>query len=142
MTEAFMAQYEQKERDRLLLFGNVSDRSIRHLYRPVRGVVTTSAKPDVRLYGTSIRTAKNENVMATTRGTLVSVERTADNRFTITLQNGAFVTVYRGIAEALKQQGTQVEQGESVGLMDGEHDLTVELWDGGQFVNPEEVIVW
>ena len=44
--------------------------------------------------------------------------------------------------EALKQQGTQVEQGESVGLMDGEHDLTVELWDGGQFVNPEEVIVW
>ena len=80
--------------------------------------------------------------MATTRGTLVSVERTADNRFTVTLQNGAFVTVYRGIAEALKQQGTQVEQGESVGLMDGEHDLTVELWDGGQFVNPEEVIVW
>ena len=40
------------------------------------------------------------------------------------------------------EQGTKVEAGESIGLMDGEHDLVVELWDAGQFVNPEEVIVW
>jgi len=26
--------------------------------------------------------------------------------------------------------------------MDGEHDLIIELWDDGKFVNPEEVIVW
>ena len=142
VTDAFMAQYEQKERDRLLLFGNTNDRTMRHLYRPVRGVISASANPDLRQYGTSVRTAQNENVMATSRGTLVSVERMADNTFTLTLQNGAFVTIYRGVGKVLKAQGAQVEQGESVGLMDGEHDLVVELWDAGQFVNPEEVMVW
>lgn len=141
-TDAFMAQYEQKERDRLLLFGATTDRSMKHLYRPVRGVITLSARPDLRQYGTAISTAKNENVMATTRGTLVSVERMADNTFTLMLQDGAFVTVYRHVTEALKQQGAQVERGESIGLMNGEQDLVVELWDAGQFVNAEEVIVW
>ena len=141
-TDAFLAQYEQKERDRLLLFGGTNDRTMRHLYRPVRGAVSSSAQPDKHQYGTAIRTAPNENVMATTRGTLVSVARMADNTFTLALQNGAFVTIYRGVSKALKAQGAQVEQGESVGLMDGERDLVVELWDAGQFVNAEEVIVW
>lgn len=142
VTDAFMTQYEQKERDKLTLFENTNDRPIRHLYRPVRGVITQSARPDLRLYGTSVRTAQNENVMATTRGTLLSVERMADNTFSLTLQNGAFVTIYRGVNRALKPQGAQVERGESVGLMDGDHELVIELWDAGQFVNPEEVIVW
>lgn len=141
-TDAFLAQYEQKEKDRLLLFGGTNDRTMRHLYRPVRGVIVLSARPDMHLYGTAVRTAQNENVMATTRGTLVSVERMADNTFALTLQNGAFVTIYRGVSKALKAQGAQVEQGESVGLMDGDHDLIVELWDAGQFINAEEVIVW
>ena len=142
-TDAFMAQYEQKERDRLqLLFVNSNDRTMRHLYRPVRGAIVLSARPDLRQYSTVVRTAAGENVMATSRGTLVSVERMADNTLTLTLQNGAFITIYRGVSNALKGQGAQVEQGESIGLMDGDHDLSVELWDAGQFVNPEEVIVW
>ena len=141
-TDAFMAQYEQKERDRLLLFNASNDRSMRHLYRPVRGVISVPASPDRHQYGTSIRTAKNESVLATTRGTLVSVERMADNNFTLTLQDGAFITIYRHVTQALKRQGAQVEQGESIGLTDGEREIVIELWDAGQFVNPEEVIVW
>ncbi len=141
-TDAFMAHYEQKERDRLLLFDNTTPTNVRQLYRPVRGVVLQSARPDLRQYGVVIRAAKNENVMATTRGTLVSVERMADNTFTMILQNAAFMTVYRHVSSALKMQGATVERGESIGMMDGEHDLVIELWDAGQFVNPEEVIVW
>ena len=38
-TDAFLAQYEQKERDRLLLFDNAINHNVRQLYRPVRGVV-------------------------------------------------------------------------------------------------------
>lgn len=142
VTEAFVAQYEQQERDRLLLFENTDSRSMRQLYRPVRGVVVQSARPDHHLYGVTIHTTKNENIMATTRGTLVSVERLADNTYAVVLQNGAFMAVYRHVARVLKNQGTQVESGESIGLADGEHDVVVELWDSGTFVNPEEVIVW
>ena len=142
VTDAFVAQYKQKERDRLLLFEKTDSRSMRQLYRPVRGAVIQSARPDHHLYGVTLRTAKNENIMATTRGTLVSVERLVDNTYAVVLQNGAFTTIYRHVAQVLKNQGTQVERGESIGLADGEHDVMVELWDAGKFVNPEEVIVW
>lgn len=142
VTDAFMAQYEQKEHDRLQLYDNTSTRLIRRIYRPVRGAVMQSTRPDARQYGTSIRTAKNESVLATTRGVIVSCEQGADNTYTLVLQHGAFMTVYRHVPKVLKTQGTEVEAGEAVGLMDGEHDLTVELWDAGQFVNLEEVIVW
>lgn len=142
MTEVFMAQYEQKERDRLLLFDNAETRTMRQLYRPVRGVIIQSAQPDHHLYGVTLRTSKNENVMASTRGTLVAVERLADNTYAVVLQNGAFMTIYRHVAKMLKSQGALVESGESIGLADGEHDIVVELWDTGKFVNPEEVIVW
>ena len=142
VTEAFMAQYEQKERDRLMMFDNSTNRSVRQLHRPVRGVVIQSARPDQHLYGVTVKAAKNETVVATTRGTLVAVERMQDNTFMATLQHGGLMTVYRGVGTVLKQQGTKVEAGESIGLMDGDHDLTVELWEAGQFVNPEEVIVW
>ena len=142
VTETFKAQYEQKEHDRLMLYDNMTPTNMRQLYRPVRGVIIQSARPDLHIYGVLVRTAKSENVMATTRGTLVSVERMADNTFTMVLQNGAFVTVYRHVSRALKAQGALVEQGESLGIMDEEQDVQIELWDAGQFVNPEEVIVW
>ena len=46
------------------------------------------------------------------------------------------------MSRVLKNQGIMVERGESLGIMDGEKNVSIELWDGGQFVNPEEVIVW
>jgi len=141
-TEAFMAQYEQKERDRLLLFDNASTHSVRQLCRPVRGAVMSSARPDLRLYGTTIRTAKNENVLAVARGTIVSAERLEDNTFSIALQAGTLTAIYRHIARPLKTQGTPVESGEAIAMMDGEHDLVFELWEDGQFMNFEEVMAW
>ena len=141
-TDAFMAQYEQKERDRLLLFDNAVQTDSRRLFRPVRGTIVQSSRPDMKIYGVTIHTAKNENVLATTRGVVVSVERMIDNTFSISLQDGSYMTIYRHVASALKQPGTKVESGESLGLTDGEHDLVMELWDGGKCVNPEEVIVW
>ena len=141
-TDAFMAQYEQQERDRLLLFDNASARSKRQLYRPVRGVISQSARPDYRLYSTVVRVAKNENVLSVMRGTIVSVERAVDNTFTIIIQQNQMTCIFRRVTTALKPQGASIEAGESVGLMDGKNDLLVELWDAGQYINPEEVIVW
>ena len=142
VTDAFLAQYEQKERDRLLLFDNASNKDMRQVRRPVRGAVMQSARPNAHVYGTTIRTAKYENVLAVTRGVIVLCERGSDNLFTMALQHGTFMTVYRHVPKVLKGQGMSVEPGEAIGVMDGEHDLEIELWDGGKFVNLEEVIVW
>ena len=141
-TDAFLAQYEQNERDRLLLFDNTANRSIRRFYRPVRGAVMTPARPDLHQYATTIRTAKNENVLAVARGTIVSAERMVDNTFTMILQAGTYMAVYRHVARPLKMQGTQVEAGESIAMMDGENELAFELWESGQFIRFEEVMAW
>ncbi len=142
VVEAFKNQYELKERDRMTLYDNTAAPPVRQLQRPVRGVITRSARPDLHLYGVSLRTARNETVMATARGTLVSVERMADNSFTLILQHDAFVTIYRHVERAIKAQGSAVESGEAIGIADGEKEMEIELWNGGKYVNPEEVIVW
>lgn len=142
VTEAFKTQYEQKERDRLLLFETPVSQSIQQLYRPVRGAVMLSARPDLHLYATSIATAKNESVLAVMRGRIVHAQRAEDNTFTLMLQQGQYLTIYRGVTKALKQQGASVEAGEAIGVMDGDHRLEMELWDGGKFVNIEEAITW
>ena len=76
------------------------------------------------------------------RGRIVHVERAADNSFTIVLQQAQYLTIYRGVTKALKAQGTNVEAGEALGLMNGDRNIEIELWDGGKFVNIEEVIAW
>jgi len=142
VTEAFKAQYEQKEHERLLLFDNANNRAVPQLYRPVKGVVVRSAVPDEHQYAVSVRTAKNESVLSIMRGHIVLVERAADNTFSIIVQHTPYLSVYHHVTKPLKNQGAQVEAGEAIGVMDGQKELELELWDAGVFVNPEEVISW
>ena len=141
-TEAFKAQYEQKERDRLMLFDNLSNHSVPQLYRPVRGAIIREANPDAHLYSIAVHTPKNEQVLSVLRGHIVLVERMEDNTFTIVIQHTPYMSVYRHVTKPFKAQGVSVEAGEAIGLLDGKMDLELELWEAGQFVNPAEVIVW
>lgn len=141
-TADFQAQYEQKERDRLSLYDNVSNRAVPQFYRPVRGAVVQPANPEENRYAVAVRSAKNEPVLSVMRGNIVMVERAEDNTFTVIVQHTPFVSVYRHIARPAKTQGALVEAGEPIGTTDGKKDLEIEIWDGGVFVNPEEVIVW
>ena len=142
MTELFKAQYEQKERDRMMLYDNTTVPTMQQLYRPVRGVIVQSALPDKQQYAVSIRTAKNENVSAIARGHIIMVERAEDNTFTIVMQHASLMSIYRHVTKPLKVLGTQVEAGEAIGILDGNKELELEIWDAGAFINPEEVIVW
>ena len=65
-----------------------------------------------------------------------------DNTSTIVIQHHQYVSTYRHVSSVLKPVGTRVEAGESIGLMDGTHELLFELWKAGQPVQPEEVIMW
>lgn len=142
MTEMFKSQYEQKERDRLMLYDNASTPAMPQLCRPVRGAVVHSAEPDNQHYAVSIRTAKNENVLSVARGHIILSERAEDNTFTIVVQHNTLMSIYRQITKPLKTRGAQVEAGEAIGIMDGSKELALEIWDTGIYVNPEEVIAW
>jgi len=141
-TAAFQEQYELKERDRLLLFDNISTRAVPQLYRPVRGAVVQSPDPEEHRYALSVRTAGNEPVLSVMRGNIVLVERAEDNTFTLVLQHAPLVSVYRHVTKPAKTPGAAVEAGEAIGTTDGKKDLEIEIWNGGVFVNPGEVIVW
>lgn len=142
VTEAFLAQYEQREHERLLLFDNTFSKAVPQLYRPVRGVIMQSAEPEERQYAVWVKTARNENVLSIMRGHVVLAERAEDNTYTIVVQHTPYMSIYRHVAKPLKMQGMQVEAGDAIGTMDGEKELVFEIWDAGQFVNPEEVIAW
>ena len=138
----FVAQYEDKERDRLLLFDSPTDQRVQVLVRPVRGVVVQHADFTRHDFGVQVRTPKNETVSAVLRGAVVYINREMDNTWTIVLQHVRYVSVYRHVGSVLKSVGTRVEAGEAIGLTNGEQELMFELWKGGEPVNPEEVIAW
>lgn len=140
--DEFVAQYEEKERDRLLLFDPQSTSRVQVLVRPVRGVVTRHADFTHHEYGVLLRAAKNEAVSAVLRGTVVYVNHELDNTWTLVLQHVRYVSTYRHVSAVFKSVGTRVEAGEAIGMTDGTQDVEFELWKGGEPVNPEEVIVW
>ena len=141
-TEEFLAQYEQKERDQLLLFENQPTRSVQQFFRPVRGAIVQHAQVDHREFAVHVRVANNENVLSVLRGTVVSAEQGWNNTYTIVVQHAQYISIYRQVGVVLKPVGTEVAAGETLGLMTGEHDLLFELWKGGKPMNPEEVIVF
>lgn len=141
-TEEFLAQYEQKEKDQLLIFDAQSSGTTQALFRPVHGVIMQRPDFGRHEYALQIKVAKNENVSAVLRGTIVYVDRDLDNLFNVVVQHRQYVSVYRHVSAVLKNIGTSVEAGESIGLMDGQNDLLFELWKGGQPVNPEEMIAF
>ena len=141
-TDAFMAQYEEQERDRLMLFDVSSSRTVQQLCRPACGVVTRSVNFGIKQYGVALRVAKNENVLAVLRGTVVLLQPNLNNTHTVVIQHDRDVSVYRNVETVLKTQGMVVEEGESIGLMAGDKELEFELWESGKPVNPEKVIVF
>lgn len=142
-TDAFLLQYEQKERDRLLLLNDdPNPRTVQRLCKPVRGVVTRSARFDFKQYSVALRVAKHENVLAVLRGMIVLQEPNINNTYTIVIQHDRYVSVYRNVGTALKTQGVAVEEGESIGLMAGDNELEFELWESGKPIDPEKVIVF
>jgi len=141
-TEQFLAQYEQKERDQLLLFDTRTPMTSLSLFRPVRGVVTESAVPDHQKYSVRLRVPKNENILAVMKGTVVFVQREIDNSHTVILQHQQYMSIHRHVSLVLKRVGTSVDAGESIGMMNGRDELEFEIWRAGEPLNPEEVIVW
>ena len=118
-TDAFVAQYEQKERDQLYIFDNQAG-SPQVFARPVKG----------------------RNVMAVLRGTVIFLQRDLDNTYTVVVQHQQYTAIYRCVEAVLKPVGTQVEAGEAIGMVRKEQDLSLELWKNGTKINPDDVIAF
>ena len=141
-TEQFLSQYEQKERDQLLLFDTRTPMTTLSLFRPVRGVVIESAMPEEQRYSVRLRVPKNENILAVMKGMVVFVQREIDNSHTLMVQHQQYVSIYRHVSMVLKRVGASVDAGDALGIMNGRDELEFEIWRAGEPLNPEEVIAF
>ncbi len=143
ITDAFMAEYEAKEKDYLALFDAVSATPLYTLFRPAAGVIELPFSEQEGRRGITLRVPKNENITSVLAGTVIGVNVDADGEWVMMVQHaGDYLSIYRHAKRVLRKVGDVVQAGETLALAHDEQLLYFELWQKGQAVNPEEVIVF
>lgn len=141
-TEEFLSQYEEKEKDYLQFFDTPNALPTISFFRPVQGVVTAHCVPEQKQYGIVLQTTDNKNITSVLSGTVIYVQQELDDTYTMMVQHENYLSVYRRIGTVLKPAGTQVQSGETLGIVSEQRLLEFELWKNGQCINPEEVIAF
>ena len=140
-TAEFIAQYEAKEKDYLQLFDISNTAPVLSFVRPASGVIVQPYAPKENSYGVAIRTLEKEHIATVLSGTVVYVNYEISNTYTIIVQHGNYMSVYRDVDKPLKQIGDAVQAGESIAIA-GKQLVRFELWRDGISINPEEVIAF
>ncbi len=140
-TEAFLAEYEARERDNLLLFDAPTTTPVFSLYAPAHGAIIGSYAPLDGKHGVTIQTPNKENVCATLDGTIVYVDE-EDETSTIMALHQNYLSVYRNVGKVLCRVGDAVQTGQTIAIVDDGTPVTFELWKHGQEINPEEIIAF
>lgn len=141
-TEAFLAEYESRERDNLLLFDAPTSSPVLSLYAPAHGVVIAPYAPHEGRHGIVIQTPNKENICATLDGTVVYVDAEENETSTIMVLHQTYLSVYKGVGRVLCRVGDAVQTGQTLAIVKEGQPFTFELWKQGQDINPEEIIAF
>ncbi len=143
ITEAFLAEYEAKEKDYLTLFDAVSTTPVHTLFRPTQGVIEQHFNLKEGKRGITILTPKNANISAVLAGTVVAATTTVNDEWVILVQHASdYLSIYKHAKRVLRKAGDEVQAGETLGITDDNHPLYFELWQKGKPINPEEIIAF
>lgn len=143
ITDEFIVQYEEKERDNLTLFDVQTSIPVYTLFRPVRGTIEQPFSAGDGVYGVAIHTPNGATVSSVLTGTVVSAARSLDHEWEMMIQHeGDYLSVYRNLKSLRKHVGETVQAGENIAIVADDQPLLFELWQRGNPVNPEEVIVF
>ena len=141
-TEAFIAEYESRERDNLLLFDAPTTTPVFSLYTPAHGVIVGTYAPQEGRHGVTIQTPNKENVCAALDGTIVFVDSEANETNTVMVLHQTYLSVYRNVGRVLCRVGDAVQTGQTIAVVQDGTPFTFELWKQGQEINPEEIIAF
>ena len=142
VTEAFLAEYEARERDNLLLFDAPATTPIFSLYTPAHGVIISAYAPQEGKHGVTIQTPNKENICATLDGTIVYVNADDNETNTVMALHQNYLSVYRNVGKVLCRVGDAVQTGQTIAIVQDGTPFTFELWKQGQEINPEEIIAF
>ena len=143
ITDEFIAQYEEKERDNLALFDVQTSTPVYTLFRPVNGVVEEHySKTEGRLY-VGCRAMQNACVVSVLTGTVIYTNRNMEGEWEMMIQHeGDYLSVYKNLKQVNKSVGQSVQAGEMIAVVADGKQLLFSLWQKGNSVNPEEVIAF
>lgn len=142
-TAAFMAEYEARERDNLLLFDDAPVNSpVLSLYTPAHGVIIAPYAPLEGRHGVTIRTPDKENVCATLDGTIVHIDTEENDAYTVMVLHQNYLSIYRSVGRVVCRVGEAVQTGQTIAIVKDGTPFVFELWKQGQEINPEEIIAF
>lgn len=141
-TEAFIAEYEARERDNLLLFDAPTATPVFSLYTPAHGVIISSYAPQEGRHGVTIQTPNKENICSTLDGTIVYIDAEENETSTIMVLHQTYLSVYRSVGRVLCKVGDAVQTGQTIAIVQDGTPFGFELWKQGQEINPEEIIAF
>ncbi len=140
-TEDFLAQYEAKEHDNILVF-ELQQSVVHTLFKPVSGTIVRHYSQKDKQYSVVIENTEKTNVYSVNRGVVVDVSYSLNTTYSITIMHASYVSVYRNVSSVIKQVGERVEKGELIAFANANQPLEFALWQNIRPVNPEEVIAF
>ena len=142
-TAEFIAQYEEKEKNNMLLFENIHNQSssINVFYTPVHGAIVQHFSNQEKQFEILINTLKDENVAAVLDGVVMYINQEINSVYTMIVKHTDYVFIYRGINKPLKNVGDRVQAGESIGITDN-GQIGFELWLHDQAIDPEKMVAF
>lgn len=112
-------------------------------FAPITGVITENYNIDSRHFAIDIAVKTGTPVKATSDGTVIFAEWTAETGHVIILEHAkGFISIYKHNGSLHKQQGDLVKSGEVIASSGSTGELTTgphlhfELWNDGYPVNP------
>lgn len=142
VTEGFLNQYEQKEREQLILFNQPQSAPVITMFRPVRGIIQQQFSEQEGRYGIQIETADKQTVASVLAGTVVAVMPSMTDKWCIIIQHeNDFISIYRNLSKPRYAIGDKVDTGTIIGAT-AANILTFELWKKGHPINPQNTIIF
>lgn len=143
ITEEFLAQYEEKERNNLTLFDTYTPTSTTTLFRPIIGEVEQHYSPSSGSYDIAIGATSGAAVLSVLTGTIVYAGHSIEHEWEVIIQHESdYVSVYRNLGSINKRIGESVQMGEIIATLATDKPLLFQLWQKGNSINPEEVIIF
>lgn len=124
---------------------NDTDIEGRHFFRPLNGVVSASYDLLQHPY-LEIVAPDGSSIKSVLDGTVISTDWSASAGWSMIIQHGGIISIYRNCNVLLKKVGDRVSAGTAVAVLGSSEEqggtgvLRFEMWSSGESVDPAEYI--
>ena len=133
--------------DKYNLFESATSKVNFVLFPPVNGSISESYNAKEKHFGVDVVVAKDTPIKATSDGTVIFSEWTAETGYVIIIEHSyGLISIYKHNASLTKSQGELVKTGEVIATAGNTGELTTgphlhfELWSDGYPINPTNFI--